>query len=197
MGFALDVTASGDRSRGEAAATDCEWLGKAGATGSGSLSELLAEAGVASGESLNAVWVEFIVEMLSTAGVRHAVLCPGGRASVMCLALDAHPRIAVEMVCTDERSGAFVALGIAKASGEPVAIVTTSGSAVANVLPALTEADASDVPLVVLTCDRPRALRGSGFGQMADHLGATRAFVTRAGGSRRSRRFPAGAHASP
>ncbi|RKE40043.1 2-succinyl-5-enolpyruvyl-6-hydroxy-3-cyclohexene-1-carboxylate synthase [Paraburkholderia sp. BL23I1N1] len=131
----------------------------------------------ASGESLNAVWVEFIVEMLSTAGVLHAVLCPGGRASAMCLAFDAHPRIAVEMVCADERSGAFVALGIAKASGEPVAIVTTSGSAVANVLPALTEADASDVPLVVLTCDRPRALRGTGFGQMADHLGVTRAFV--------------------
>ncbi|AXL50205.1 hypothetical protein DSC91_002305 [Paraburkholderia caffeinilytica] len=130
-----------------------------------------------SGESLNAIWVEFIVEMLSMAGVRHAVLCPGGRASAMCLAFDAHPRITVEMVSTDERSGAFVALGIAKASGEPVAIVTTSGSAVANVLPALTEADASDVPLVVLTCDRPRVLRGTGFGQMADHLGATRAFV--------------------
>jgi 2-succinyl-5-enolpyruvyl-6-hydroxy-3-cyclohexene-1-carboxylate synthase len=131
----------------------------------------------AHGESLNAVWVEFIVEMLSAAGVRHAVLCPGGRASAMCLALDAHPRIAVGMISTDERSGAFVALGIAKASGAPVAIVTTSGSAVANVLPALTEADACGVALVVLTCDRPRGLRGAGFGQTADHLGATRAFV--------------------
>ncbi len=131
----------------------------------------------ARGESLNTVWVEFIVEMLSAAGVRHAVLCPGGRASAMCLALDAHPRIAVEMISTDERSGAFVALGIAKASGAPVAIVTTSGSAVANVLPALTEADACGVALVVLTCDRPRGLRGAGFGQTADHLGATRAFV--------------------
>lgn len=135
------------------------------------------DAAAADGESLNAVWVECIVEMLSAAGARHAVLCPGGRASAMCLAIDAHPRIAVEMVCTDERSGAFVALGLAKASGSPVAIVTTSGSAVANVLPALIEADAADVPLVVLTCDRPRALRGTGFGQMADHLGATRAFV--------------------
>ncbi|PQV53172.1 2-succinyl-5-enolpyruvyl-6-hydroxy-3-cyclohexene-1-carboxylic-acid synthase [Paraburkholderia sp. BL21I4N1] len=136
-----------------------------------------AAAAAADDESLNAVWVECIVEMLSAAGVRHAVLCPGGRASAMCLAIDAHPRIAVEMVCTDERGGAFVALGLAKASGSPVAIVTTSGSAVANVLPALVEADAADVPLVVLTCDRPRALRGTGFGQMADHLGATRAFV--------------------
>ncbi|MGF6768173.1 2-succinyl-5-enolpyruvyl-6-hydroxy-3-cyclohexene-1-carboxylate synthase [Paraburkholderia sp. GAS199] len=131
----------------------------------------------APGESLNAIWVEWIVEMLSALGVRHAVLCPGGRASAMCLAFDAHPGVTVHMVCTDERSGAFVALGLAKASGEPVAIVTTSGSAIANVLPALTEADAANVPLVVLTCDRPRALRGAGFGQMADHLGATRAFV--------------------
>ncbi|MFM0002495.1 2-succinyl-5-enolpyruvyl-6-hydroxy-3-cyclohexene-1-carboxylic-acid synthase [Paraburkholderia dipogonis] len=143
-------------------------------TGSG---ESRRAAGVVEGASLNAVWVECIVEMLSAAGVRHAVLCPGGRASAMCLAFDAHPRVAVEMVCTDERSGAFVALGLAKASGSPVALVTTSGSAIANVLPALTEADAADVPLVVLTCDRPRALRGAGFGQMADHLGATRAFV--------------------
>jgi 2-succinyl-5-enolpyruvyl-6-hydroxy-3-cyclohexene-1-carboxylate synthase len=128
-------------------------------------------------ESLNAVWVDGIADALSVAGVRHAVLCPGGRASAMCLAFDAHPGIAVEMVCTDERSGGFVALGIARVTGGPVAIVTTSGSAVANVLPALIEAAASDIPLVVLTCDRPRALRGAGFGQMADHLGATRAFV--------------------
>ena len=127
--------------------------------------------------SLNAVWVECIVGMLVAAGVRHAVLCPGGRASAMCLALDAHPRIAVEMVSTDERSGAFVALGLAKASGTPVAIVMTSGSAIANALPALLEADASDVPLVAISCDRPRALRGASFGQMADHLGATQAFV--------------------
>lgn len=127
--------------------------------------------------SLNAVWVECLADALSAAGVRHAVLCPGGRASAMCIAFDAHPGIAVEMVCTDERSGGFVALGLARASGSPVAIVTTSGSAVANLLPALIEADASDIPLVVLTCDRPRTLRGAGFGQMADHLGATRAFV--------------------
>ncbi|CAB3675289.1 2-succinyl-5-enolpyruvyl-6-hydroxy-3-cyclohexene-1-carboxylate synthase [Paraburkholderia sediminicola] len=184
MGALPDVVARRDPLPREVAASDGEALNGAAMTASAlryetvtTGSESLSETGAASGESLNAVWVEFIVEMLSAAGVRRAVLCPGGRASAMCLAFDAHPRIAVEMVSTDERSGAFIALGIAKASGEPVAIVTTSGSAVANVLPALTEADASDVPLVVLTCDRPRALRGTGFGQMADHLGATRAFV--------------------
>ncbi|MDR3096684.1 MAG: 2-succinyl-5-enolpyruvyl-6-hydroxy-3-cyclohexene-1-carboxylic-acid synthase [Paraburkholderia sp.] len=138
--------------------------------------ETLAPASKA-GASLNAAWAGCIVAALDAAGVRRAVLCPGGRASAMCLALENHARIAAEMVSCDERSGAFVALGLAKASGEPVAIVTTSGSAIANALPALMEADASDIALVVLTCDRPRALRGASFGQMADHCGATRAFV--------------------
>jgi 2-succinyl-5-enolpyruvyl-6-hydroxy-3-cyclohexene-1-carboxylate synthase len=127
--------------------------------------------------SLNEAWVRCIVDAISASGVRRAVLCPGGRATVMCLALDADERIVQTVVSTDERSGAFVALGIAKASAEPVAIVTTSGSAVANLLPALTEAHACHVPLVVLSCDRPRHLRGAGFGQMLDHIGACRAFV--------------------
>lgn len=123
--------------------------------------------------SLNGVWVQCVIDALLAHGVRDAVLCPGGRASAMCLAMDADPRINVALVSTDERSGAFAALGIAKARGVPVAVVTTSGSAVANLLPALVEADASGIPLVVVSCDRPRQLRGTGFGQMADHLGAT------------------------
>lgn len=129
--------------------------------------------------SLNGVWVEWLLDALLDAGVTRVVLCPGGRASAMCIALEADPRFQVLMVCTDERSGSFIALGAAKASGAPVAIVTTSGSAVANISPALTEADACDVPLVLISCDRPRRLRGAGFGQMADHLGAT-ARLTRA-----------------
>jgi 2-succinyl-5-enolpyruvyl-6-hydroxy-3-cyclohexene-1-carboxylate synthase len=127
--------------------------------------------------SLNEAWVRRIVDAVSASGVRRAVLCPGGRATVMCLALDADARVVQTVVSTDERSGAFVALGMAKASAEPVAIVTTSGSAVANLLPALTEAHACHVPLVVLSCDRPRHLRGAGFGQMLDHIGACGAFV--------------------
>jgi 2-succinyl-5-enolpyruvyl-6-hydroxy-3-cyclohexene-1-carboxylate synthase len=127
--------------------------------------------------SLNGIWVEWIITTLVTAGIRHVVLCPGGRSSALCVALDADSRIDVAMICTDERSGGFVALGVAKATHSPVAIVTTSGSAVANLAPVLTEADACDVPLVVVSCDRPRHLRGAGFGQMADHLGATTGFV--------------------
>lgn len=130
-------------------------------------------------QSLNGVWVQCVIEALLAHGVQDAVLCPGGRATAMCLAMESDPRMNVALVSTDERSGAFAALGIAKARGVPVAIVTTSGSAVANVLPALVEADASGIALVVVSCDRPRRLRGTGFGQMADHLGATLA-VTRA-----------------
>ncbi|SOE96830.1 2-succinyl-5-enolpyruvyl-6-hydroxy-3-cyclohexene-1-carboxylate synthase [Burkholderia sp. D7] len=127
--------------------------------------------------SLNGVWVEWLLDAFFAAGVRHVVLCPGGRASAMCIALAADPRFEVVMVCTDERSGGFVALGAAKASASPVAVVTTSGSAVANLSPALTEADACDIRLVVVSCDRPRRLRGAGFGQMANHLGATAGLV--------------------
>lgn len=129
--------------------------------------------------SLNGVWVACVIEALLAHGVRHAVLCPGGRASAMCLAMERDVRMNVALVSTDERSGAFAALGMAKAHGAPVAVVTTSGSAVANLLPALVEAEASGIPLVVVSCDRPRHLRGTGFGQMADHLGATAA-ATRA-----------------
>lgn len=127
--------------------------------------------------SLNDVWTEWIAAALSAAGVRHVVLCPGGRSSAMCIGLDADRRIDVAMVCTDERTGGFIALGIAKATHSPVAVVTTSGSAAANVVPALTEADACDVPVVLVTCDRPRHLRGAGFGQMIDHLATTTGFV--------------------
>ncbi len=130
-------------------------------------------------QSLNGVWVQCVIDALLAHGVRDAVLCPGGRASAMCLAMECDTRVNVALVSTDERSGAFAALGIAKARGVPVAVVTTSGSAVANLLPALVEADASGIPLVVVSCDRPRQLRGTGFGQMADHLGATAA-ATRA-----------------
>lgn len=129
--------------------------------------------------SLNGVWVACVIEALLAHGVRNAVLCPGGRASAMCLAMERDARMNVALVSTDERSGAFAALGMAKAHGAPVAVVTTSGSAVANLLPALVEAEASGIPLVVVSCDRPRHLRGTGFGQMADHLGATAA-ATRA-----------------
>jgi len=126
---------------------------------------------------LNDAWLGAILDLLAAHGVCRAVLCPGGRCASLILATRAHPAFVDTLVCTDERSGAFAALGIAKATGEAVLVVTTSGSAVANAVPALTEADACGTPLVILSCDRPRAMRGAGFGQMTDHAGACRAFV--------------------
>lgn len=127
--------------------------------------------------SLNEVWLRCIVSAVCEFGIRRVVLSGGARASLLCILFDADPRVVQRVNTVDERSGAFVALGMAKATREPVAIVTTSGSAVGNLVPALIEADACNIPLVVLSCDRPRHLRGAGFGQMCDHIGACRAFV--------------------
>jgi 2-succinyl-5-enolpyruvyl-6-hydroxy-3-cyclohexene-1-carboxylate synthase len=88
--------------------------------------------------NLNDVWISIVLDALAAAGVRHAVLCPGGRSATMVLALHGDTRFAAPLVSNDERSGAYAALGMVRASGAPVAIVTTSGSAVANVVPALT-----------------------------------------------------------
>ncbi|CAE6758600.1 2-succinyl-5-enolpyruvyl-6-hydroxy-3-cyclohexene-1-carboxylate synthase [Paraburkholderia nemoris] len=127
--------------------------------------------------SLNEVWLRCIVNAVCEFGVRRVVLSGGARASLLCILFDADTRMVQRVNAVDERSGAFIALGMAKATSEPVAIVTTSGSAVGNLVPALIEAHACNLPLVVLSCDRPRHLRGAGFGQMCDHIGACRAFV--------------------
>lgn len=127
--------------------------------------------------TLNQVWLAGILELVVQAGARRAVLCPGARSAALVMAIRAHPAFVDVLICSDERSGAYAALGMIKASREPVVVVTTSGSAVANVLPALTEADECDLPLLLLSCDRPRHLRDSGFGQMIDQIGACRSSV--------------------
>lgn len=96
------------------------------------------------------------------AGVRHVVLSPGSRSQA--LALEA-ARLETEGVIelhvrTDERTAGFVALGIGRATGVPAAVITTSGSAVANLLPAVLEAHHAGVPMLLLTADRPAKLRG-------------------------------------
>ncbi len=95
-----------------------------------------------------------LASQLAERGVRFAVLSPGSRNAPLIIALERHPQIRTKVVI-DERSAAFMALGYAAVSGEPVAIVCTSGSALLNYAPAVAEAFYRKVPLVVISADRP------------------------------------------
>jgi 2-succinyl-5-enolpyruvyl-6-hydroxy-3-cyclohexene-1-carboxylate synthase len=105
-------------------------------------------------------------------GLREAVLAPGSRSTPLAMALfDAERQGRLRLhVRIDERSASFTALGLAKASRRPVAVLCTSGTAAANFHPAVIEADESGVPLLVLTADRPPELRGVGANQAIDQI---------------------------
>ncbi len=95
-----------------------------------------------------------IADLLARHGVRHCVLCPGSRNAPLIVALHRHPVLKCISII-DERSAAFTALGLAAADGSPVAVVCTSGSAVLNFAPAVAEAYYRQVPLIVISADRP------------------------------------------
>lgn len=105
----------------------------------------------------------FVDEWVS-AGMRHAVVCPGSRSTPMAVALESDPRVRVE-VFLDERAGGFAALGCGLATGSPAAVLTTSGTAAVNLHPAVVEAWQAGVPLLALTADRPPELHGVGAPQ--------------------------------
>lgn len=100
-------------------------------------------------------------------GMRHVVLAPGSRSAPLAYALAEAEQLGnlTVHVRTDERSAAFTALGIALATGKPAGVVTTSGTAAGNLLPAVMEADMSGVPLVAITADRPGPMHGTGSNQ--------------------------------
>ncbi len=117
----------------------------------------------------NTALASAFVEELARGGLRHAVVSPGSRSTPLAVALWRQPEIEVNVI-VDERSAAFFALGAAQASGLPVAILCTSGTAAANYHPAICEADESALPLIALTADRPPELRGIGAGQTIDQI---------------------------
>ncbi|MDX6655297.1 MAG: 2-succinyl-5-enolpyruvyl-6-hydroxy-3-cyclohexene-carboxylate synthase [Solirubrobacteraceae bacterium] len=115
------------------------------------------------------VLLRAFTDELVRSGVRHACTSPGSRSTPLVLALVRDGRLQTHSHI-DERAAAFFALGLAKATGEPVAIACTSGTAAANFLPAVVEAHEAGIPLLVLTADRPPELREVGAGQAIDQL---------------------------
>src|ERR1700712_2011512 len=108
-----------------------------------------------------------LLARLAGLGLRHVVVSPGSRSQALALAAAAFERQGLIRlhVRIDERVGGFTALGLAAASGLPGAVVITSGTAVAELHPAVLEAHHAGVPLLLLTADRPAELRGTGSNQ--------------------------------
>lgn len=117
----------------------------------------------------NSLWCSVLVETLAHCGVREAVLSPGSRSTPLTFAFVAHADIETIPVL-DERSAAFFALGLAKQHRRPVVLICTSGTAGANYFPAVIEAQESNVPLIVITADRPPEMRECASGQTIDQL---------------------------
>lgn len=114
-----------------------------------------------------------LLATLCELGVERVFLAPGSRSQSLAIAASAlHDAGKLYLsVIVDERSMAFNALGVAKATGRPVVLITTSGTAVANLHPAVLEAHHSSLPLILLTADRPAKLRGLGANQTTNQVG--------------------------
>lgn len=122
------------------------------------------------------IWARLFVDSLVAAGVRTCVVSPGSRSTPLVAALVTDGRLELPVII-DERSAAFFALGIARATGAPAAIACTSGSAAAHYLPAIVEASSAAIPLVVITADRPPELHHRGAAQTIDQVKMYGGFV--------------------
>ncbi|MFN8053624.1 MAG: 2-succinyl-5-enolpyruvyl-6-hydroxy-3-cyclohexene-1-carboxylic-acid synthase [Acidimicrobiales bacterium] len=110
-------------------------------------------------EDVQATYCATLVDQWAALGVRHAVVAPGSRSTPLAVALAAHDEIAVH-VHLDERSAAFAAVGIGRATGVPAVVLTTSGTAATELHSAVVEAHQAGVPMIVCTADRPPELQG-------------------------------------
>ncbi len=126
--------------------------------------------------NLQALWGALIVEELVRQGVGLFVVAPGSRSTPLVVAAARHPDVAPQ-IWVDERGAAFFALGFARGSGRAAAVITTSGTAVANLLPAVVEASLDHVPLILLTADRPPELWDVGANQAIDQPGIFEPYV--------------------
>ncbi len=119
--------------------------------------------------NVNTLWSSILVETLARLGLTTAIICPGSRSTPLTIAFTSHNDIDTIPIL-DERSAAFFALGKAKKTGLPVALICTSGTAGANFYPAVIEAQESGVPLIIITADRPPELRNCHAGQTIDQV---------------------------
>ncbi|OVA12535.1 Thiamine pyrophosphate enzyme [Macleaya cordata] len=126
--------------------------------------------------NINAVWASLIIEECSRLGLTYFCIAPGSRSSPLAVAASTHP-LTTCVSCFDERSLAFHAVGYAKGSHRPAVVITSSGTAVSNLLPAVVEASQNFVPLLLLTADRPPELLDAGANQAINQVNHFGSFV--------------------
>lgn len=120
--------------------------------------------------NINLLWADLLIEELTRHGINDYCIAPGSRSTPLTLAVSKHPK-AISHVHFDERGLGFLALGISQATLKPVVVITTSGTAVANLYPAVIEARQSQLPLIILSADRPPELINCAANQAIEQHG--------------------------
>ncbi len=119
--------------------------------------------------NINILWARLIVEELIRHGIDYFCIAPGSRSAPLAIAVSENPK-AQTMVHFDERGLAFHALGYTAATKKPAVVITTSGTAAANLFPGIIEASKKKLPMIILTADRPPELRSTGANQSIDQI---------------------------
>jgi 2-succinyl-5-enolpyruvyl-6-hydroxy-3-cyclohexene-1-carboxylate synthase len=117
---------------------------------------------------MNQLW-GYLVEELIRNGIDYFIISPGSRSTPLTVAVAQNPH-ANKIICLDERAAGFHAIGYARATGNPAVLICTSGTAAANYLPAVIEASIDNIPLIILSSDRPPELRQTGANQTIDQV---------------------------